>query len=176
MSEDGNRAERALTLLERCGVATGGMSSEEAVRRADRIAEAAAVYSAQGAEAAAAVLDEHLAAEFELRDIDATMGTMVAEPYLNHVPAMTGGRDVAEVRRFYDDHFIPRWPADTAALPVSRTVGADQVVDELVMSFTHDIEMDFMMPGVPPSGRPVRLPFAVVVGVEDGKVAHEHIY
>lgn len=176
MSADDNRAARAFALLGRCDVPTGGMTSDEAVGRADRIAEAAAEYSGQGADAEAAAFDAHMAAEFELRDIDATMGTMVADPYLNHVPAMTGGRDEAEVRRFYEEHFIPRWPADTAAQPISRTVGADQVVDELVMSFTHDIEMDFMMPGVPPSGRPVRLPFAVVVGVQDGRVAHEHIY
>ncbi len=129
-----------------------------------------------GAEADAAVFDEHLAAEFQLRDIDRTMATMVEDPYLNHVAVMTGGRGAAEVRRFYDEHFIPRWPADTSVTPVSRTVGREQVVDELVMSFTHDVEMDFMLPGVPPSGRPVELPVAAVVGLADGKVAHEHIY
>jgi carboxymethylenebutenolidase len=117
-----------------------------------------------------------MAAEFELRDIDRTMRTMAPDPYLNHVPVMTGGRGAAEVRRFYEDHFIPRWPEDTAATRVSRTTGADQLVDELVMSFTHDIEMDFMLPGIPPSGRPVRLPVVAVVGVSDGRVTHEHIY
>ncbi len=173
---EGTKAERACALLEACGVATGGMAAGEAVRRADEIAAAAAAYAGRGAEADAAVFDEHLAAEFELRDIDRTMATMVEDPYLNHVAVMTGGRGAAEVRRFYDEHFIPRWPADTSATPVSRTVGREQVVDELVMSFTHDIEMDFMLPGVPPSGRPVELPVAVVVGLADGKVAHEHIY
>jgi carboxymethylenebutenolidase len=89
---------------------------------------------------------------------------------------MTGGRDAGEVRRFYDEHFIPRWPADTAVTPVSRTIGREQVVDELVMSFTHDVHMDFMLPGVEPSGRPVELAVAAVVGVRDGRVSHEHIY
>ena len=50
------------------------------------------------------------------------------------------------------------------------------MVDELVLSFTHDIEMDQLLPGIAPTGRPVRLAFCVVVGFEDGKVAHEHIY
>jgi carboxymethylenebutenolidase len=176
MSDGGTRAQRALALLERCGVATAGMSAEEAVRRADEIAEAAAAYAEGDAEAGGAVFDAHMAAEFELRDIDATMGTMVADPYLNHVAVMTGGRGGPEVRRFYEEHFIPRWPADTASVPISRTVGREQVVDELVMSFTHDVEMDFMLPGVPPSGRPVQLPVAAVVGVRGGKVTHEHIY
>jgi carboxymethylenebutenolidase len=148
------------------------MAPDEAVRRADEIAAEAAAY----ADADAAAFDEHMAAEFELRDIDRTMATMTGDPYLNHVAVMTGGRDAGEVRRFYDEHFIPRWPADTAVTPVSRTIGRDQVVDELVMSFTHDVHMDFMLPGVEPSGRPVELAVAAVVGVRDGRVSHEHIY
>jgi carboxymethylenebutenolidase len=172
MSEAGRRAERARDLLEVCGVPADGLSDAEALGRADAIAAAAADYG--GADAS--VFDAHMAAEFELRDIEATMGTMADDPYLNHVAVMTGGRDQAEVRRFYQEHFIPRWPADTASVPVSRTVGADRVVDELVMSFTHDVEMDFMLPGLAPSGRPVRVPVCAVVGVRDGRVTHEHIY
>jgi carboxymethylenebutenolidase len=124
----------------------------------------------------AAVLDEHLAAEFERRDLDATMETMSEDPYLDHVPVMTGGVGREEVRRFYGEHFIGHWPADTEVTTVSRTVGENQVVDELIVSFTHDIEMDTYLPGVSPTGRKVRLPHCVVVRFEDGKVAHEHIY
>jgi carboxymethylenebutenolidase len=167
---------RARALLERCGILAGGMGADEAVRRAEEVAAAAADYARASAAAEAAVFDEHMAAEFVQRDIAPTMATMVPDPYLNHVPTMTGGRDAAEVRRFYERHFIPRWPADTTATPVSRTIGSEQVVDELVMSFTHDVEMDFMLPGIPPSGRPVELPFVAVVGIRDSMVAHEHIY
>jgi carboxymethylenebutenolidase len=80
------------------------------------------------------------------------------------------------VRRFYGDHFIGKWPEDIEITPVSRTVGAEQVVDELVLAFTHDIEMPQLLPGVAPTGRHVKLAFCVVVGFEDGKVHHEHIY
>jgi carboxymethylenebutenolidase len=59
---------------------------------------------------------------------------------------------------------------------VSRTVGQGRVVDELVASFTHDLEIPAILPGVPPTGRRVELPFVVVMGTEDGKVAYEHIY
>jgi carboxymethylenebutenolidase len=124
----------------------------------------------------AAVFDAHVAAEFAQRDLDAAMATMADDPYVYHVPAMTGGVGTEQVRRFYGQHFIGKWPDDTAITPVSRTAGPDQVVDELVISFTHDVEMDAILPGVPPTGRPVRLPFCVVVGFEGGKVAHEHIY
>jgi carboxymethylenebutenolidase len=123
-----------------------------------------------------AVFDEHVAAEFVDMDLDATMATMTAEPYVNHVPVMTGGVGVEGVRSFYGSYFIGKWPQDIEITPVSRTVGEDQVVDELVLSFTHDVEMPQLLPGVAPTGKPVRLAFCVVVGFDDGKVAHEHIY
>jgi carboxymethylenebutenolidase len=123
-----------------------------------------------------AVLDEHLRCEFVTGDAAATMATMVAEPYLHHVPMMTGGVGRDEVFRFYRDVFIPSWPDDTETESISRTVGADHVVDEVIVRFTHDREMPFMLPGVPPTGRHVALSHAVVVGFEDGLIHHEHIY
>ena len=124
----------------------------------------------------AGVLDDHLAAEFTTRDVDATMATMTDDPYLTHVPVLTGGVGWEEVRRFYQRVFIGHWPDDTTMERISRTVGTDQVVDELVMSFTHDITMDHLLPGVPPTGQRVRLAVCVVAGFADGKLTHEHIY
>jgi len=124
----------------------------------------------------ATVFDAHVAAEFVDMDLDATMATMTSDPYVNHVPVMTGGVGFEGVRTFYGDHFIGKWPRDVEIQPVSRTVGESQVVDEPVLSFTHDIEMPQLLPGVAPTGRRVRLAFCVVVGFEDGKVSHEHIY
>jgi carboxymethylenebutenolidase len=123
-----------------------------------------------------AVFDEHLRDEFELRDAAATMSTMSANPHLYHLPTMAGGNGRDEIFEFYRDHFVTKWPADTATIPISRTVGKDQIVDELVMTFTHDIVMDALLPGVPPTGKPVLLPVVVVVKFDEGKVAHEHIY
>ena len=124
----------------------------------------------------ASVFDNHVAAEFVDMDLDATMATMSDDPYVNHVPVMTGGVGFEGVRQFYGDHFIGKWPRDIAITPVSRTVGENQVVDELVLAFTHDIEMPQLLPGIAPTGRHVQLAFCVVVGFRDGKVAHEHIY
>jgi carboxymethylenebutenolidase len=124
-----------------------------------------------GARGLAEVFDDHLAAEFASRDVDATMATMTADPYLNHVPVLTGGIGRDEVRRFYERVFIGHWPADTTMERVSRTVGTDRVVDELVLSFTHDL-----LPGVPPTGKRVRLAVCAVAGFRDGKLSHEHIY
>jgi carboxymethylenebutenolidase len=124
----------------------------------------------------AGIFDDHVAAEFVDMDLDATMATMSADPYVNHVPVMTGGVGLEGVRQFYGDHFIGKWPRDIEITPVSRTVGENQVVDELVLAFTHDIDMPQLLPGVAPTGKHVQLAFCVVVGFRDGKVSHEHIY
>ena len=123
-----------------------------------------------------AVFDEHVASEFEAKDVDATMDTMVEEPYVWHVPALTGASGGDAVRRFYATQFIGRTPADAVLHPISRTVSADRVIDEFVLEFTHDAEIPFMLPGVAPPGRKARVPTVVVMGFEDDKVAYEHIY
>ena len=123
-----------------------------------------------------ALWDEHCRHEFETRDVDATMATMVAEPYVNHVPTLTGGVGHDQLKRFYKYHFIGANPADTELVPTSRTVGADQVVDEMLFKFTHTSEIDWMLPGIQPTGRRVEIPLVAIVRFVDGKVAHEHIY
>jgi len=123
-----------------------------------------------------AVFDEHVASEFETKDIDATMRTMVDQPYVWHVPALTGASGGEAVRGFYTSQFIGHTPADAVLRPISRTVSSDRVVDEFVLEFTHDAEVPFMLPGVPPTGRKVRVPTVVVMGFEGQKIAYEHIY
>lgn len=123
-----------------------------------------------------AVFDAHVKHEFVDHDVEATMQTMTATPYLLHVPTMTGGTGADEVRRFYTRYFVGKWPADTKVGQISRTADQNQVVDELIVSFTHDVPLDFMLPGVPPTGKRVELPVVVVMKFEGGKIAHEHIY
>jgi carboxymethylenebutenolidase len=122
------------------------------------------------------VFDEHVADEFVAKDVAATIATMTAEPFVNHVPTMMGWVGGEAVADFYEKHFIGHWPQDTTITPVSRTVGTDRVVDELIMSFTHDVPMNAFLPGVAPTGRPVRLAVVVVMGFEGHKVAFERIY
>jgi carboxymethylenebutenolidase len=122
------------------------------------------------------VFDAHTAAEFQTRDIEATMATMGETPHVTHVPTMTGGHGRDAVRRFYETWFIGRWPEDTVVKQVSRTVGENRVVDEVMISFTHNCEMPAILPGVAPTGRKVTIPFVVVVGFEGDKIAYERIY
>jgi len=123
-----------------------------------------------------ALWEAHCAYEFETRDVDATMATMVPEPYVNHIPTMTGGVGYDALKRFYTSHFIGKNPPDTTLTPVSRTVGRDQLVDEMIFSFTHTQEIDWMLPGVAPTGKRVEIPLVAIVKFEGDKLAHEHIY
>ncbi len=120
--------------------------------------------------------DEHVKYEFATRDTEDTLKTMVPDAYVNHVPVMTGGVGHGQLREFYSQRFIPQMPPDTSMTPVSRTIGVDRVVDEMVFEFTHTIKMDWMLPGVEPTGKHVKIPLIVVVHFRDGKLAHEHIY
>jgi carboxymethylenebutenolidase len=120
--------------------------------------------------------DEHVKYEFATRDTEDTLKTMVSDAYVNHVPVLTGGVGHDELRDFYSQRFIPQMPPDTSMTPVSRTIGVDRVVDEMVFEFTHSIKMDWMLPGVPPTNKHVKVPLIVVVHFRDGKLAHEHIY
>ncbi len=123
-----------------------------------------------------ALWEEHVKYEFETRDTEATLATMVADAYVNHVPVLTGGVGHEQLRAFYSQRFIPQMPPDTAMTPVSRTVGVDRVVDEMVFEFTHTLKMDWMLPGVAPTGKHVKVPLVVIIHFRDGKLAHEHIY
>ena len=120
--------------------------------------------------------ERHMAAEFKEKSINATMATMTSDPFVNHVPVMTGGVGSSEVRHFYSTYFLPGHPPDTEVVPVARTVGEDRIVDELIHKFTHTIEMDWMLPGIPPTGKRVEVPLVVIVRFQEGKLAHEHIY
>jgi carboxymethylenebutenolidase len=123
-----------------------------------------------------ALWEQHADLEFKYHDADGTMTTMVDRPYVNHVPTMTGGVGQQELHRFYKNHFIPKLPKDLKIIPVSRTIGPDRVVDEILFCFTHDIEIDFLLPGIPPTGKYVEIPTVAIVQFRGGKLAHEHIH
>ena len=120
--------------------------------------------------------EEHVRYEFATHNTEDTLATMVEDAYVNHVPVLTGGVGRNELREFYSKRFIPQMPPDTEMIPVSRTISEDQLVDEMVIKFTHTIRMDWMLPGVDPTGKRVEVPLVAIVQFRDGKLAHEHIY
>src|SRR6266487_7121917 len=120
--------------------------------------------------------EEHVQYEFSTRNTEDTLATMVEDAYVNHIPVLTGGSGRDELRAFYSKRFIPQMPPDTEMTSVSRTIGEDQIVDEMIFKFTHTIPMDWMLPGIPPTGKRVEVPLVAIVRFRDNKLAHEHIY
>ena len=123
-----------------------------------------------------AIWAEHIEHEFSTRDTESTLATMVEDAYVNHIPTLTGGVGKAQLREFYSKHFIPKMPPDTTLTPISRTIGDDQIVDEMIFRFTHTLRMDWMLPGIEPTGRRVEVPLVAIVKLRGDKLAHEHIY
>src|SRR5215471_15710258 len=120
--------------------------------------------------------EEHTRHEFATRDTESTLATMIDDAYVNHIPVMTGGYGKPALRRFYSRDFIPAMPPDTTLTPVSRTVGENQLVDEMIFSFTHSQEIPWMLPGIRPTNRRVEVPLVAIVRFRGDKLVHEHIY
>jgi len=120
--------------------------------------------------------EEHVRHEFATHNTQDTLDTMVEDAYVNHIPVLTGGVGRDELREFYSKRFIPQMPPDTEMTAISRTIGNDQLVDEMIFKFTHTIRMDWMLPGLAPTGKRVEVPLVAIVRFRDGKLAHEHIY
>jgi carboxymethylenebutenolidase len=123
-----------------------------------------------------ALWQEHLGYEFGTHSTEDALATMVEDAYVNHIPVMTGGVGKPALREFYSKYFIPQMAPDTELIPISRTIGTEQLVDEMVAKFTHTIQMDWMLPGVAPTGKRVEVPVVAIIRFRDGKLAHEHIY
>lgn len=122
------------------------------------------------------VWEEHIRCEFTTRSTQDTLATMTEDAEVTHVPVQTGGVGKAQVQAFYSQRFIPQMPSDAENLLLSRTVGAERIVDEVLLRFTHTVPMDWMLPGISPTGKQVEVPLVVCIQFREGKVASEHIY
>ena len=120
--------------------------------------------------------DLHLQSEFAAKSTEEALATMTATPRVNVVPLMVGALNAEDLKNFYSNRFLNQLPPDIETVPVSRTVGQDRVVDEMVLRFTHSIRMDWILPGVPPTNRRIEVPMVVIVQFDKGKIAHEHLY
>lgn len=126
--------------------------------------------------ALADIWQQHTMAEFAFRDADAAVTTLTDDAHVLLLPVGTGAVGKEAVRAFYANSFLAQLPPDMEAIPVSRTVGHDRLVDEAVYRFTHSLQMDWFLPGVPATGK--RLEFAMVgiIQFRDGLISQEHLY
>ncbi|KAB8256311.1 hypothetical protein BDV32DRAFT_141284 [Aspergillus pseudonomiae] len=86
-----------------------------------------------------------------------------------------------DLEKIWDEHtwyeFGDRSVEKTMATMVQepRTVGTDRIVDEFIFSLTHNKEVDWLIPGIPPTGKALRIPFTSVVNIRGDRLYHEHI-
>ncbi|KAM0229243.1 hypothetical protein ACHAPO_010138 [Fusarium lateritium] len=121
------------------------------------------------------IWEEHTHYEFADRSVEHTMSTMVQEPYVNHTPTLTGGIGRDKLSDFYRHNFIFNNSSDSELDLISRTIGIDRVVDEFLFKFTHNQEIPWMLPGVPPTNIKAEVPFTAVVNIRGDRLYHEHI-
>jgi carboxymethylenebutenolidase len=123
-----------------------------------------------------AIWEEHTRHEFVTRSTENVLATMVDDAYVNNIPVMIGGVGKAALGEYYSKYVISQIPPDFKLVPISRTIGTDRLVDEVVAKFTHTIQMDWMLPSVAPTGKRVEMPGVVLIQFRDGKIAHVHLY
>jgi carboxymethylenebutenolidase len=122
------------------------------------------------------VWEEHTYTEFVLKDASKALATMSDNPHVLMVPIGIGGRGRDGVFKFYHDSFLAQLPADIGPTPISRTVGSSTLVEEAVYHLTHDRQLDWMIPGVPATGRHIAFGLVAIVQFEGDKIASEHLY
>jgi carboxymethylenebutenolidase len=133
-------------------------------------------HQAAGEKATSALWDNHLECEFVHKSPSAALKTMTDNPRVTIVPTMIGGKGTAELRDFYARHFLNQIPPDMEVISVSRTTGQNRIVDELVMKFTHTMQMDWLLPGISPTGKRIEVALAVIVSMEGDRIAAENLY
>ena len=122
-----------------------------------------------------AIFNAHMNAELA-GDLDETLATMAPNPHLVNVPTMVGGQGPGAVRTFYAKRLIGQFfPPDVTFETISRTYSEERLIDELIISFTHTCKIDWMLPGVEPTGKHVEVVFVWIVGIEGDEVSYEHI-
>jgi carboxymethylenebutenolidase len=111
-----------------------------------------------------------------MKDAKAALTTMSDNPHVLMVPVAIGGRGRDGVYKYYHDYFLAQLPADIRPVLISRVVGKDILAEEAVYRFTHDQVMDWMIPGVPATGKRVEVGVVGIITFENGKIASEHLY
>ena len=120
-------------------------------------------------------LQEHGKAEFHDLDLDATLATMTEHPYLFFSPTLAGGEGREGVRAFYRG-MMEQLPQDFQVTPVTDTIGSNRIVRELIVTFTHSVAMDWLLPGIAPTGKRVAMPLIIIFTFQGEKVESERLY
>jgi len=120
--------------------------------------------------------EDHLKGEFITKNENESLATMVEDASVMAIPTGWGGRGKTRLRPLYRDEFIPTIPDGWEHTVIHRVVSENCIVEEATMRFRHTKQMDWFLPGVAPTGKPVEIEFVIVVEFRDGKMAAERVY
>ncbi|KAL4932356.1 dienelactone hydrolase [Aspergillus undulatus] len=122
--------------------------------------------------------EEHLQGKFFSMNLTDTTKhyTKLLTPTVTYTPTLSGGTGSRALKRFYDQHFLNKLPPSMHLRLLSRTTGADHVVDELYVSFEHTHEIPWMLPGVPATNKKVEIVLVSIVSLRANQLYSEHIY
>ena len=116
------------------------------------------------------VWDQHRDALLVRCDPAAAVAAMADEPSVTHIPVLAGGTGRQAVERFYADQVLPHLPADLTLTRISRTVDRWRLVEETTVSFTHDRELPWLLPGAEPTFRRAEVLVIAVAGFHRMKI------
>ncbi|KAJ1710274.1 hypothetical protein NYO67_7541 [Aspergillus flavus] len=97
-------------------------------------------------------------------------------PTVTYIPTLKGASGIQALHQFYKTSFLQGRPPSMRLRLLSRTIGADRVVDELYVAFKHTQEMPWILPGLQPTDRQVEIVLVSIVTLRGGKLYSEHIY
>jgi carboxymethylenebutenolidase len=120
--------------------------------------------------------EQHLVGEFVNKDVDLSLSTMVEDASVMHMPTRSGGKGKAELRSYYRDMFIPSIPSEWEHTVINRVMTEDTIVEEAKVRLVHSKQMDWFLPGIPPTGKTIEAELVIVIQFRDGKMAAERIY
>lgn len=120
--------------------------------------------------------EQHIVGEFVNKDVDLSLSTMVEDASVMHMPTQSGGKGKAELRSYYRDMFIPSIPDQWEHTVTNRVMTNDTIVEEAKVRLIHTKQMDWFLPGIPATNKPIEMELVIVIQFRDGKMAAERIY
>jgi len=120
--------------------------------------------------------EQHITGEFVTKDENLSLSTMVEDASVMHMPTRSGGKGKAELRPYYRDMFIPSIPSEWEHTVTNRVMTEDTIVEEAKVRLVHSKQMDWFLPGIPPTGKTIEMELVIVIQFRDGKMAAERIY
>jgi carboxymethylenebutenolidase len=120
--------------------------------------------------------ERHVTGEFVAKDEDLSLATMTDDASVIHIPSQSGGKGKVELKAYYRDMFIPSIPDQWEYTMTKRVVAEETLVEEATVHLVHTKQMDWFLPGLPPTHKPIEVHLVIVVEYRDGKMAAERIY